>query len=81
MSKELICTNCGYSGSSVKVTKGSFFIELILWLAFIVPGVIYSIWRLTTKYDACPSCAAANMVSLNSPRGKKLAKEFSDSAE
>jgi predicted RNA-binding Zn-ribbon protein involved in translation (DUF1610 family) len=76
MSKEQICPNCGYKGKSKRVTKGSLFIELILWLAFLVPGIIYSIWRLTTKYWACPQCGAANMVPLDSPRGKKLLEEF-----
>lgn len=77
MSKELICANCGYQGSPATVTKGSFLIEVILWLCFLIPGLIYSIWRLTSRYDACPKCEAPNMIPLNSPRGKKLQEEFS----
>lgn len=72
MAKKLICPNCGYKGTPKKVTKGSIFIELVLWLAFIVPGIIYSLWRLTSRHEACPQCGASNMVPLSSPRGKKL---------
>jgi hypothetical protein len=70
-----LCTTCGYVGNTKRVTKGSFFIELILWLAFIVPGIIYSIWRLTSRYDACPKCGGANMIPLNSPIAKRMMQE------
>ena len=76
MAKELICSNCGYKGKPKKITKGSIFIEIILWIALIIPGVIYSIWRLTTRHEACPQCGATNMVPLDSPRGRKLIEEF-----
>lgn len=80
MAKQLVCTNCCYIGNSVKVTKGSFIMELFLWLLLLIPGIFYSIWRLTTKYDACPSCGAPNMVSVDSPRGKKLVQEFNSTS-
>lgn len=71
-----ICPNCGYAGDVSQVTKGSTLIELILWCCFIIPGLIYSVWRLTSRHDGCPQCGASNLVPLNSPRGKKLADEF-----
>ncbi|HEY8085904.1 MAG TPA: hypothetical protein VIE69_09920 [Methylophilaceae bacterium] len=79
-SKEKICAKCGYVGHAKKITKGSFLVEVILWLLFIpglgyfssgriysqggllyvmlffIPGVIYSLWRITTKYYVCPNC-------------------------
>lgn len=79
MAKIEICSNCGYSGQAKKVTKGSTLMELVLWLCFIFPGLIYSIWRLTTKHMACPKCAASQFVPLDSPRGKKLQQEFGES--
>jgi ribosomal protein S27AE len=77
MAKNEICSNCGYTGSAKKVTKGSTLIELVLWLCFIIPGLIYSIWRLSSKHLACPQCGASHLVPLESPRGKKLQQEFS----
>jgi hypothetical protein len=75
MAKQLICTNCGYIGYPKRITKGSFWIEVVLWLFFLVPGLIYSIWRLTTKYDACPKCKNASMIPIDTPRGQKLLEE------
>jgi uncharacterized membrane protein YqaE (UPF0057 family) len=70
-----ICTSCGYVGSSVRITKGNLLIEIFLWLLVIIPGVIYSIWRLTSRYDACPECKNPSMIPTDTPIGKKLLKE------
>ena len=89
MAKSKLCTTCGYVGQSKRETKGSFIMEVFLWLIlvpgfimggflwliFLVPGFIYSVWRLTTRYDACPKCAAANMIPTSSPVAKKLLQE------
>ena len=71
-----ICSNCGTVGTPKSVTRGSILIEIVLWLCFIIPGVIYSIWRLTTRAKACRSCGSTNMVPLDSPMGKKLQRDF-----
>lgn len=71
-----ICANCGHVSKPKTITRGSFVIEIILWLTFLIPGLIYSIWRLTTRYKACPQCFAPYMVPLNSPRGRKLVEEY-----
>ena len=73
--RQFVCTTCGFIGSPKKIVKGSILIELVLWLAFLVPGLIYSIWRLTTKYDACPKCKNASMIPVDSPTGQKLIGE------
>lgn len=73
---QLICPNCGTVGTPKTVTRGSIFIEIILWLCFLVPGVIYSIWRLTTRHKACRACGAPNLVPLSSPVGQKLQHDF-----
>jgi len=73
--KQWICTTCKYQGSPIKVTKGSFLIELGLWFLFILPGLIYSLWRLSSRYDACPKCHIASMIPLETPKGQALASE------
>ena len=75
MSK-MICQDCGTTGVPKKVTKGSIWIEIILWLCFLIPGLIYSIWRLTTRYDACPKCKSKSIIPTDSPKGKELSKEY-----
>lgn len=75
MSK-MICAVCGSVSNPKTVTKGSIFIELVLWLCFIIPGVIYSIWRLTTRHEACRECGSKNIVPIDSPVGRKLVADF-----
>jgi len=75
MSEDLICTTCGYVGYPKKITKGSFLIELILWCFFFIPGLIYSIWRISSRYKACPECKSATMIPVNTPVGQKLIED------
>lgn len=56
MKIEKRCTLCGFEGKSKTLTKGSFWLEIVLWLMFIWPGIIYSIWRLTTRQEVCGNC-------------------------
>jgi len=76
MKGEFICPSCGYIGKPKTVVRGSFLMEVVLWLFFLVPGLIYSIWRLTGKEKVCPSCGQKGMIPLDSPRGQKLQKEL-----
>ena len=76
MKQPLICSNCGTIGKPITITKGSFFIEIILWLCFFIPGIIYTIWRVTTRENGCKACGATAMIPLNTPKGRKLNKDF-----
>ena len=71
-----ICKECGYSGKMKKDVAGSFAIEIILWLCFLLPGVIYSVWRQTKRREICPKCKSLNLIPIDSPAGQKLLKEF-----
>jgi hypothetical protein len=61
------CQQCGTVADPKTFTKGSFLIEVFLWLMLIIPGVLYSLWRLTTKWKGCPKCHAPNMIPASSP--------------
>jgi hypothetical protein len=74
-----ICSNCGYRGSHKVVRRGSSLIEVFLWIMIIIPEIVYTLWRITSKYEVCPKCKAPNMVPMDSPRGKKLEAEFKKS--
>ena len=76
MKKKFICNQCGFIEYPQKKVRGSFWIEIILWLSFIIPGLIYTIWRLTTKQLVCSNCGNATMIPLDSPMGQKLAKDI-----
>jgi len=53
---EIQCPNCKYEGNGKYITKGSVALELGLWLLFMFPGLVYSIWRFSTKKWVCPEC-------------------------
>jgi len=64
------CVMCGTVAEPELTTRGSCLIELILYLFFIVPGIIYSIWRRSVDNETCPSCGG-DMIPLDSPRAKE----------
>ena len=72
MAKKMLCPVCNASAKPKIKTKGSVLIELVLWLCFIVPGIVYSLWRQTTKYKVCPVCGAEGMIPHNSPKAQHL---------
>ncbi len=69
---KFICSNCGYTGNPKTQTRGNIFYEIFLWCLFLAPGVLYSIWRLSTKQQVCPKCKMPNMIPADSPKGKEL---------
>ena len=73
----IYCTNCGTESKPILWTKGSFFIELILWLLFIIPGVIYSFWRLSTREKVCEVCKSNAIIPADSPRAQHLKEKTS----
>ena len=71
-----VCPACQSIVIARKRTRGSGWIELILWLWLIVPGVIYSIWRRSSsaEFGSCPTCGNKTIIPISSPMGKKLTK-------
>lgn len=72
--KERVCSECGYYGEGD--TPGSFLIELILWFSFIVPGIVYSLWRLSNRGRQCPACKNRNLIDKNSPIGRDIIEKY-----
>ena len=72
MVKEMLCVDCLTQGKPKLYTKGYFLIELILWLCFIVPGLIYTVWRVGSRQNVCPSCGGSNLIPVDSPRAKQI---------
>jgi len=58
----MICTRCGHQGDTKIETPGSLILEIVLWLCFIVPGLIYTLWRKSSQYDACRKCGSPDVV-------------------
>jgi hypothetical protein len=77
MAKKLICKSCGSTKNPKTFTKGSLIIELFMWLMFIIPGIIYSLWRITSgRYRGCVDCESPDLIPIDSPAGIKLFDEY-----
>ena len=63
----LFCSTCGHEGPTKLKTKGTIWIEIVLWLCFIVPGIVYSLWRMTTKQKVCTQCGFTALLHTQSP--------------
>jgi len=61
------CQVCGSVGKPKKFTPGSLLLEIVLWLLIIVPGVIYSFWRLSSRRKVCSVCRSPNIIPATSP--------------
>ena len=70
--KSMLCTRCLTEAPPVKTIRGSFLLELFLWFLMIFPGLIYTIWRLSTRKLACQSCGAVEMIPPDSPMARRL---------
>jgi hypothetical protein len=70
-----VCTRCGYVGQTKTVTPGSIFIELVLWCFLLVPGLVYSLWRMTSRRKVCASCGEGTTIPAGSPRGQAILQE------
>ncbi len=73
---EMYCPHCGITGVPRAITKGATVVEVMLWFAGLLPGLIYSIWRLNSRHAACPSCHQAGMIPANSPRALDLKRKM-----
>ena len=67
MKNYFFCKTCGFVGRPKNSTEGSILIELILWCFFIVPGLMYSVWRMTSTKKICSSCGSYELIPANSP--------------
>jgi hypothetical protein len=67
-----ICKNCAYAGKSEKFRRGSLKIEILLWCALIVPGIVYTIWRCRDMVNICPKCHFGPMAESTTNLGYRM---------
>lgn len=72
---QMVCTTCNTVGRTSTKVQGSFLIEIILWCFFLVPGIIYSVWRATSTQKVCGACGSSAIVPVGSIAGKRIAAE------
>jgi len=67
-----ICRACWLVATPKIITKGSTFIEVVLWCLFLIPGILYSVWRYITKEKVCPGCFSLGVSPIDSLMGLKF---------
>ena len=65
-----ICTVCHFIGKP-KV-KGSGGIEFVLWICYLIPGLIYHLWRHSGKGNKCSECGSAAMIPVTTPKAQEI---------
>lgn len=65
--KPMFCSACGNEGPTRSRTPGSIVIEAILYLFLIVPGLIYSFWRISKRTAVCSKCGSESLIPPESP--------------
>jgi hypothetical protein len=60
------CPNCGSVGYPEFRKSGSTLVEILLWLCGLLPGLIYSLWRVSSKRVVCASCDHSGTIPLDS---------------
>lgn len=69
---DMLCLRCHTVGEPKMKTGGDGCMEVFLWLAFIVPGILYSLWRSSSTHGICRSCGSSELVPLDSPRAMEI---------
>ncbi len=71
--KVKLCTNCG----NVEEGKvgGSLILTLILLLFWIIPGLIYEVWRTSEKQLQCKKCHSKGLIPKDSVVAQKFIKD------
>jgi len=62
------CVRCGTVAVPDVETTGSTLVEIALWFMFLLPGLIYTLWRHGEA--VCPSCGSMELIPPDSPRAK-----------
>ncbi len=66
--RQYLCTQCGAQTSApLKVPPGSPWVALALAVPFVIPGVIYTVWRFTMRRTLCPTCGHAQLIPADAP--------------
>jgi hypothetical protein len=74
--KVVFCNECGSEDTPKTVTPGSFLIEVVLWFFFIVPGLIYSLWRGNARYKCCRQCGSRSVIPPGTPAALARKREL-----
>ena len=70
--KQMVCAHCGCTEKPKIKTKGSFAVEILLYIFGFIGGMIYTAWRKSNMVEICAACGAEDFIPVDSPKGRKL---------
>jgi len=73
---QVVCRNCGTKALSKTRSPRSFWIEIILWFSYLIPGVLYTLWCYHHTYEVCGTCGSRDIIPADSPAWRKLAAPY-----
>jgi hypothetical protein len=62
MRPRMMCTECFRTAEAGTVLEGSDIVEMIAWVCFGVPGLLYCWWRHALRIKVCPVCGSSELV-------------------
>lgn len=71
-----VCPRCGWYGYPETKSGGSGCVLVALLFFFIVPGLIYLVWMLSSSRAVCSGCGSAELVEPGSPVGMDLLRRY-----
>lgn len=72
LGRPMLCTTCLTVGVPQRRARGSLLLEIVLWLCAIIPGLVYSAWRLSSRRRVCRACGGKELIPVDSPRARQL---------
>lgn len=78
MAAQRICSTCGHLGIPLSEARGSFALEVCLWLVglivwpLLIVALIHTLWRFFARRAACPKCGGHTLLPIDSPIGRTL---------
>lgn len=62
---KVVCQNCGHVDLPSRKQRGHTLITIILLFFWIIPGIIYYIWRSTDRSLRCDRCHSINVIPMD----------------
>gem|GEM_PF-4856210 len=74
-----ICPRCGAVGNRpATICPGSSLVQILFFFLGLVPGIIYTMWRVAATYQGCGRCGSNILIHTKSPMGQRLLLEWYD---
>jgi hypothetical protein len=58
----MVCADCFHVAVPDTVLEGSDLVELLAWVCFGIPGLLYCWWRHLARIKVCPNCGGGELI-------------------